>query len=58
MNKIICPNCKKSDSFWISDSELIDNFEAVYEINKYECQCGRKFKVSITYKADSWEYEN
>lgn len=57
MKKIVCPNCGKHDSFWVNDSELIDNFDDIYKNEKFECECGTKFKVSTTYKKYEWEYE-
>lgn len=57
MKKVVCPSCGKYDSFWVNDSELIENFDAIYKNEKCECECGAKFKVSTTYKEYEWEYE-
>lgn len=57
MKKVVCPSCEKHDNFWVNDSELIDDFDAIYKNEKCECECGAKFKVSTTYKEYEWEYE-
>lgn len=42
MKKVVCPSCGKHDSFWVNDSELIDDFDAIYKNEKCDWKTGEE----------------